>query len=157
MAVEEATALTSSCTHKKPKHTYMQNDLHRSSTECWQKILNLQKGQETLHTAGRTKGKKKREREGEKGIRTGLAFLRGSCERGKEPTPRGDKLRWKDHKEKHSSQTEESKAKRELHRPSIPPSGIPQSETLGTGPGAETQSLEVSSRERIRVGCVETV
>ena len=40
----------------------MSNDSHRTSTECWQKNLNLQKGQETLEInwVGQ---KKKRERE----------------------------------------------------------------------------------------------
>ena len=49
--------------------------MHRKSTECWQKNLNVQKGQETLHiTVGKTK-EKKRERE-RKGIRTGIALQR---------------------------------------------------------------------------------
>ena len=55
--------------------------IHIENLEHWKKTLNFQKGQETLHTMGRTKSKKERERE--KGIRTGLAHLRGSYERGK--------------------------------------------------------------------------
>ena len=46
-------------TSKKP--IYMWNDSHRTSTEHWQKTLNLQKGQETLHITGYNKGKKERE------------------------------------------------------------------------------------------------
>ena len=47
--------------------------------EHWQKTLDLQKGQETLHITGKNKrGKKKRERERER-IKPGLALLRGSC------------------------------------------------------------------------------
>ena len=57
------------------------SDLDRTSTECWQKNLNLQKGQETRHNC--IEQKKKRER---KGIRTGLAFPRGSHEGEREPT-----------------------------------------------------------------------
>ena len=44
------------------KYIYMQNDLPRTSTEHWQKNLNLQKGQETLNITGQNK-RKKRERE----------------------------------------------------------------------------------------------
>ena len=50
-------------------------------TEFWQKYLKLQKGQETLHMTGKNKRKKERE-----GNMMGLALLRGSSERGKEPT-----------------------------------------------------------------------
>ena len=30
-------------THQKKKKAYLQNDLHRTFTECWQQTLNLQK------------------------------------------------------------------------------------------------------------------
>ena len=51
-------------THLLPKNTskkkiYMQNDLHRTSTECWQKISGLQKGKKSSTKLGRTKGGKK--------------------------------------------------------------------------------------------------
>ena len=59
-------------------------------------------------------------------------------------------------REKHSSWTEEGKAEREPHRPSAPSPWTPQPETLRWGLSAETQALEVSSRKRTRVGCVET-
>ena len=36
-------------THQK---THLHVKLHRTSTECWQKNLNLQKGQETLDKTG---------------------------------------------------------------------------------------------------------
>ena len=54
-------------------------------------------------------------------------------------------------REKCSSQTEEGKAKREPQRPSAPLPWTLLPETLGQGLGAETQALEVSSRERTRV------
>ena len=56
-------------------------------------------------------------------------------------------------REKHNSWTEEGKAERERepHRPSVPPSGAPQPEMLGSGLVAGTRALEVSSRERSRV------
>ena len=38
-------------THQK-KHIYMSNNSHITSTECWQKNLNLQKGKETLDITG---------------------------------------------------------------------------------------------------------
>ena len=38
----------------------------------------------------------------------------------------------------------------------VPPTSTPQSGTLGRGLGAETQAPEVNSRERTRVGGVET-
>jgi len=58
--------------------------------------------------------------------------------------------------EKCSSWTEEGKAQRKPHRPSVPPSRTPQPETLGMGLSVETQALEVSSGERSRVGGMET-
>ena len=36
--------------------------LNRTSTECWQETLNLQKRQEILHVMARTKGKKERKK-----------------------------------------------------------------------------------------------
>ena len=87
---------------------------------------------------GRTKGKKKREkrkkREREKkkkkGIKMRPALLRGSCERGKEYAPQkatyltGRSARMEGEPqslgEKHSSQTEEGKAKTELHILPVP-------------------------------------
>ena len=59
-------------------------------------------------------------------------------------------------REKPNSWTEEGKAVREQHRLSVPLPQTPQPETLGQGLGTETQAPEVSSRERTRVGCVET-
>ena len=53
-----------------------------------QKTLGFQKGQENLHITGiveKEKIKKKEKRE--KGIRTELALLRGSHERGEESAP----------------------------------------------------------------------
>ena len=58
--------------------------------------------------------------------------------------------------EKHSSWTEEGKVELEPHRSSAPPPWTPQPEMLRRGLSTETQALEVSSRERTRVGCVET-
>ena len=58
-------------------------------------------------------------------------------------------------REEHSRQTEEGKAMKDLHRPSVPLSGTPQHETLWKGLGTETQALEVSSAERTRVGCLQ--
>ena len=59
-------------------------------------------------------------------------------------------------REKHSRWTEEGKAEKEPQRPSVPPTQIPQPETLKRGLGTETQALDVSSGERTWVGCVET-
>ena len=39
---------------------------------------------------------------------------------------------------KHGSWTEEGKAEKEPHRPSVLPPGTPQTETLGKGLGTET-------------------
>ena len=64
------------------KNTLHVKRLHGTSTEGWQKNLNLPKGQETLDITGYNKIKREK-----KGIRTGLAFLRGSYEGEKEPTP----------------------------------------------------------------------
>ena len=58
-------------------------------------------------------------------------------------------------REKCSNWTE-GKAEREPHRPWIPSPRIPQPEMLRKGLGGETQALEVSYRERTRLGCVET-
>ena len=58
--------LTFSHKHIRKKYIYMQDDSHRTTTEHWQKNLNLQKGQETLDILSRTKEKKKKEREREK-------------------------------------------------------------------------------------------
>lgn len=52
----------------------------------------------------------------------------------------------------HSSWTEEGKAKRELHRPLVPPPHTPHQ----VGLDAKTPASEVSSREKTRVECVET-
>ena len=49
------------------KTIYMQNDGHRTSTKCLQKILNLQEGQETCHITGQNKWEKKQKREREEG------------------------------------------------------------------------------------------
>ena len=46
----------------------MQNDSHKTSTECWQNISDFQKWQENLHITGqdgRTKGKREREQKKE--------------------------------------------------------------------------------------------
>ena len=59
-------------------------------------------------------------------------------------------------REKQSSQLEEGKAEREPHRPLVPPPRKSQAETLWWELGAQTQASEVSSRERTRIGCVET-
>ena len=97
--------------------------------------------------------KGKREREG---IRTGPAFLMGSCEGEKEPTlgshltaersaqSVGPQRHW----EKHGSWTHNSTAEWEPHRSSEIPAQIPQPETLGQGLCPETQALEVSPGER---------
>ena len=53
-------------------------------------------------------------------------------------------------------QTEEGKAEREPHRPSVPPPRTPQSETVVWRLGTGTQAPEVSSREKTRVCQVET-
>ena len=37
----------------------MWNNLHRATTEHWQKTLNVQKAQETLHITGKNKRKTK--------------------------------------------------------------------------------------------------
>ena len=59
--------------------------------------------------------------------------------------------------EKLSSQIDESKAEEELNIPTVPWLWIPQGhEMLVWGLGTETQAPEVSSRERTKVGCVET-
>ena len=60
------------------------------------------------------------------------------------------------HREKCSNWTEEGKIETEPQRPSVPPPRTPRFEMLGFGLGAETQALEVSSRERTRVANVET-
>ena len=80
-------ALTFSHKHIK-KHIYMFSDSQRTSTECWQKNLNLQKGQETLHIHGRKKGEKS-EREREKRNQNGtstpervLLKRKGTCTLG---------------------------------------------------------------------------
>ena len=52
MVEEQDVALTFSHKHIKNPHIYMENDSHGTSTERWQKNLNLQKGQETLHITG---------------------------------------------------------------------------------------------------------
>ena len=65
--------------HKHIKKTHV--DLHRSSTEHWQKNLNLQKEQETLHITGK-KNKKEREKRNQD-------TLRGSYEKEKETAPWG--------------------------------------------------------------------
>ena len=44
---------------EKKKPIYMQNDSHRTSTECW-RILDLHKWQQTLHTTGKDNRKKKK-------------------------------------------------------------------------------------------------
>ena len=62
MVEEQDIALTFSHKHIKNPHIYMENDSHGTSTERWQKTLNLQKGQETLDITGQNK--RKREREG---------------------------------------------------------------------------------------------
>ena len=58
--------------------------------------------------------------------------------------------------EKGSSWTEEGKAEKEPHRPSVPPPGTTQPETLGWELGTETWALEVCSGERTGVGCGDT-
>lgn len=55
-----------------------------------------------------------------------------------------------------NSQTEEGKDEREPHRPLVPLAQKPQPETCGRGLGPETQTSEVSSRERTKAGCVGT-
>ena len=59
-------------------------------------------------------------------------------------------------REKHSSQTEGGKEETEPYRPSVPLSGTPQPEILGQRLGNETQASVLGSREKIRVGCVDT-
>ena len=59
-------------------------------------------------------------------------------------------------REKCSSWTEEGKIERDLHRPSVPLPRTAPPETLGWRLGAENQAMEVHSRERIKVSCVET-
>ena len=101
--------------------------------------LSLQKGQETFHITGQNRSRKKeRENRKKNGIRTGPALLRGTCERGEEPTiwkamvPEGEPLSLR---ENCSSWTEEGKAERELHKPLVPPPRTPQPETLRWGLG----------------------
>ena len=54
-------ALTFFYKNIKKKKNYMQNDSHRTSTEWWDKTLNLQKKeQETLYIMGLNKREKKR-------------------------------------------------------------------------------------------------
>ena len=89
------------------KKIYMQNNLHRISTEHWQKTLNLQKRQETLHMTGKNKRKKERERKNQDGTTTPKREL------NKERKPHTEKPpnRWssaemegpQSHREKHSS------------------------------------------------------
>ena len=82
--VEEYLRCSPSSKNTSKKHNYMQNDSHRTSTECWRKNLNSKKGKKPSTILGGKKKKRERERER---IRTGLAFLRGSCEREKNPHP----------------------------------------------------------------------
>ena len=63
----------------------MQNDSHKTSNECWQKIKTPQRARKPPYNWVEPK-KNKCEREIE-GIKMGLALLRGSCEREKETTP----------------------------------------------------------------------
>ena len=96
------------------KNIYMQNDSHITSTESWQKNLNLQKGQETLDILGRTKEKKrnKRNQDGISTLPRELRRIKGTHTLGShltdkrsaesEGTPRSQ--------EKHSSWTEKQKS-----------------------------------------------
>ena len=59
-------------------------------------------------------------------------------------------------RESYNSWTEADKAEREPHRPSVLPPRTTQPETLGQGPGTETQSSEVRSKERTGIGWVQT-
>lgn len=78
---------------------------------------------------------------------------------GKPLTGQGDQLRWRDFKVSEKSaatgmkraKPSESHTDHWYHCP-----WTPQPETLRWGLDAETQALEISSRERTRVGCVET-
>ena len=56
--------------------------------------------------------------------------------------------------EKCSSQTEEGKTERELHRPLVPLPG-PQPKTIRLGMGAEIRVMWVSSGERTMVVCLK--
>ena len=58
-------------------------------------------------------------------------------------------------REKLNSQTEEEKAKREQHKPLVPPPATGHHRLRRSGRGGEL-ALEVSSGERTRAGCVET-
>ena len=137
----------------------MQNDLHRTPTEHWQKTLNLPKGQENLQITVHNNRVKKREKR-EKRNQTAPALLRGSCETGKEPIPwevtqlRGRSAETEGPqslREKHSRWTEEGKAQRVTQTISTT---IPRHHSLRClGRGSQTQALEVSSQERTRVGC----
>ena len=60
------------------------------------------------------------------------------------------------HGEKYSSQTEQGKGERELHKPLVPPPRTLEPETLRQGLGTETQASEVISSKRTGVGCEET-
>ena len=95
----------------------------------------------------------------------GLALLRGCCEGGKEPTPQKpnqcrDKPRWRDIRvaEKKSKTAGQRRAKqRESHTDHLQHCPwTPQPKMLGSELGTETQMLEVSSREKTRVGCMKT-
>lgn len=59
-------------------------------------------------------------------------------------------------REEHSSQSEEGKAERELHRLSVLLPEAPQPETLEQGLGTEALDSEISPGERTSVGCVGT-
>ena len=59
-------------------------------------------------------------------------------------------------REKRNSQSEEGKAERKPHRPSVLLPRKPQPGTLVLGLGAKAPASEVSSREMTRDDCVET-
>ena len=78
---------------------------------------------------------------------------------GKPPNQWGDQQRWRDLKvtEKSTAAGLWRAKHSELHRKSAPLAWTPLPETLRWGLSAETQAPEVISRERSRVGCVESL
>ena len=105
----------------------------------------------------------KGKREREKGIRTEPVFLRGSCERGKEPIPweatylvvRSAKTEGPQSlREKHSSWTEKGKGERATQTISTT-SWDTTAWDSHKGARHWDSGLEVSSGERTRIGCVE--
>ena len=89
---------STSLTNTSKNHIYMQNDSHRTSTEHWQKNLNLQKVQETLDITRQNERKKKIEKESEwdQYSREGAVKEKRNPHPGKPPYLQGDQWRWRD-------------------------------------------------------------